>query len=83
MKDFLFFFFIQFFVYGFLCWNIRAVANAWILNVIISDTFIAFMQFTLIKKVAEAKTKSAMAGYVIGGVCGSVVSVLLTKWFVN
>jgi hypothetical protein len=79
MRDFWFFFAVQFLAYGLFCWNARAIAFAWIGNIAMSDAAIGAINFLVIKKVAEAKSRSAMAGYVIGGVAGSIVSVLLTK----
>lgn len=79
MKRFLTFFILQTVNYFLLCWNIRAVALGWVGNVVVSDLLIAWLSFTLIKKVAEAKDSVAMWGYIAGGAVGSAASVLITK----
>ena len=80
MKRFALFFALQFVSYGLLCWNYRAVARGWIGNTVSSDLMIAALNFTLIKKVADAKDGAAMWGYIAGGAVGSAASVLLTKY---
>jgi len=80
IKTFFLFFVVQFLYYGVLCWNYRAVAQANLLHVAISDGFAALIGFTLIKKVSAATSRAAMAGYVLGGMLGSVVSVMASVW---
>lgn len=79
LKLFFMFFFLQAMSYGLICWNYRAVAKGWVGHVVVSDLMFAALNFTLIKKVAEAKGWVAMAGYIAGGAVGSAVSVLFTK----
>lgn len=83
MKTFTYFFAVQFVIYGLTCWNIRAVAQGKYVNIALSDLFIAAATFTVIKKVSEAKSELARAGYVAGGVAGSVCSVWLTRTFLG
>jgi hypothetical protein len=80
-RTFLFFFAVQALNYALLCWNYRAVAQARLGNVFVSDLACAAISFTLIKRVAKAESRAAMAGYVLGGAVGSVVSVYATKGF--
>lgn len=80
VKRFCIMFAAQFVLYGMLCWNYRAVAKAWIPEVVVSDGLIAAMNFTLIKRMVKDESKSGLAGYVIGGMSGSAVSVALTKY---
>ena len=78
-RTFLFFFAVQFLNYAILCWNYRAVAQARYGNVFASDLMCAAISFTLIKRVAKTDSRAALAGYVLGGAVGSVVSVWITK----
>lgn len=80
MKRFALFFALQFTAYALICWNYRAVSRGWVGNVVVSDLLFAALNFTLIKKVADAKDGTAMWGYIAGGAAGSAVSVLLTKY---
>ena len=50
-------------------------------SIIASDLMVAALNFLVIKKVAETKCKIAMAGYVLGGMAGSVLSVWITTKF--
>ena len=79
VKTFLFFFAVQFLNYAMLCWNYRAVAQARYGNVFASDLMCAAISFTLIKRVAKTDSRAAMAGYILGGAVGSVVSVFVTR----
>lgn len=79
MTTFLKFFLIQCLNYGILCWNFRAVAQARYVHIGLSDLCCAAISFTLIKRVAQTDSRAAMAGYIVGGAVGSVVSVWITK----
>ena len=80
LKTFAYFFGVQFLNYAVLCWNIRAVAQAWYLSLFFTDILLAWIGFHMIGQVAEArKSRTAMAGYVLGGACGSLVSVWITR----
>jgi hypothetical protein len=79
MKYFGTFFFVQVMNYACLTWNYRAVAQAGYAHVVVSDLCCATISFTLIKIVSEAKCNAARAGYILGGACGSLVSVFVTK----
>jgi len=73
------FFFMQMLAYGLATWNFRALAFANYLHTGVSDTAIAALNFLVIKKVGEAKDRSAFLGYVIGGPIGSLLSIYITK----
>lgn len=79
VRTFCFFFSVQFLNYGLLCWNYRAVSQARYGSIFASDLMCAAVSFTLIKRVTEAKSIAAMAGYVLGGACGSLLSVWITR----
>lgn len=80
---FLRFFLIQFLNYGILCWNYRAIAGVHYAHIAASDLCAAAVSFVIIKYVALTDSKYAPAGYIAGGVAGSLVSVwLTTKVFV-
>lgn len=77
--EFLKFFFLQFLVYGVFCWNSRAIATGRLGHLFVSDLIYAFMAFTLVKMIVEARTWQAKLGYTLGGAFGSVLSVWVTK----
>jgi hypothetical protein len=79
MKDFATFFCCQFLLYFIICWNYRVIAKGWVGQTVVSDLLFAAVNFTVIKKVAAAKGRLAMVGYVCGGAAGSASSVYLTK----
>lgn len=79
IREFGFFYFAQALSYAVITWNYRATAQARYAHMFISDMGCAFLGFVLIRKVAEAKSKAAMAGYVLGGACGSLLSAWLSK----
>jgi hypothetical protein len=79
VQQFALFFLIQFVNYGLICLNTRAIANVWIGTLVASDMAIAGLNFKVIKKIADSESRAALLGYTIGGACGSVVSVLLSK----
>jgi hypothetical protein len=77
--EFLSFFLLQALFYGVLCWNYRAVAQARYASIGVSDMACAAISWTLIKRIGEAKSKWAQAGFILGGACGSLLSVWITK----
>ena len=78
-REFCFFFFVQALSYGAITWNLRSTAQARFAHMVVSDMLCAFIGFKLIGKVAGASdSKPALAGYVLGGACGSVLSAWLT-----
>jgi hypothetical protein len=79
LKTFAGFFAVQFLSYSLFCWNYRAVAQARYGDVFASDVACATVSFYLIKKVSGATSHWAMAGYILGGACGALFSVWLTK----
>jgi hypothetical protein len=76
---FLLFFALMFLNYGLLCINYRMVARGSYLGTAWSDAAVAALGFTLIRHVAEADSILAQAGYVCGGVCGSMLGLWLTR----
>ncbi len=79
VRQFSLYFAIQCLSYGVFCWNLRVVAQARYLSIFASDLCFAAISFTLIRKVAEAKSGWAQVGYILGGACGSLVSVWITR----
>jgi hypothetical protein len=79
VKLFCFFFGLQFLSYAIITWNYRAVAQARYASIAASDLCCAALGFTAIKRVSEAKGHAALAGYVLGGAFGSVLSAFITR----
>lgn len=76
---FLFFFGAQALNYAVVTWNYRAVAQARYRHLFASDLVCAGIGFLLIKQVARTDSAAALAGYVLGGACGSVTATWVTK----
>ena len=76
--EFLFFFGAQALNYGVITWNTRSTSQARYRHMFFSDMLCALLGFTLSKCVADAQGVAALAGYVLGGACGSVLSAWLT-----
>lgn len=64
-REFLYFFAAQFLNFALVTWNIRSLAMGWWVSMVASDILISLLGFTLVKKIAEAKSKTAMFGYAI------------------
>lgn len=79
MKEFLRLFALQFVYYFAATWNFRVIAQAHYVSIAISDAGLAAVQFTLIQRIAKAESNLARAGYVLGGVTGSLLATFLTK----
>jgi hypothetical protein len=81
LREFFYFFGVQFLNYAVVTWNLRALVLGWYVSMCISDALISIIGFTIIKKISgnESRTAVGMAGYAIGGACGSLFSVFLTK----
>jgi hypothetical protein len=77
-KQFLFFFVLQFISYGLITWNYRAISQARYFSIGFSDLCVAGLGFTAIQRVSKAEGRWAMAGYVLGGAVGSVLSAWIT-----
>jgi hypothetical protein len=78
-REFVYFFAAQCLNFALVTWNIRSLALGWWGSMVISDVLISVLGFTLIKKIAEAKSTTAMIGYAVGGACGSLLAVFVTK----
>jgi hypothetical protein len=79
LHQFLFFFGLQFLSYAVITWNYRAVAQARYLSIGLSDLVCAGLGFTAIKRVSATEGRAALAGYVLGGACGSILSAWITR----
>lgn len=59
--------------------NIRACAQANYLWTLLSDAAIAANGFLITKKIVESKSKIGFAAYIVGGMVGSQVGIVITK----
>ena len=72
-------FFIQIVLYGILCINFRAVAQAHYLWASLSDFAIATLGYFVLKHLAtSASTVHQWLGYALGGVAGSIFGIYLS-----
>jgi uncharacterized membrane protein YesL len=72
-------FLIQIVLYGILCINFRAVAQAQYHVAAISDFTIASLNFFVIKKIANSTdTAHQWVGYVLGSVAGSYLGIYIS-----
>ena len=79
MTTFGLFFGLMFLNYGLVCINTRMIARGSYVGPAWSDAAIAMLGFTLIRQVADTNALVAQAGYVCGGVCGSLLGLWLTR----
>jgi hypothetical protein len=79
MATFCLFFALMFLNYGLNAINFRMVARCSYLGTAWSDVAIAVLGFTLIRHVASTDAWVAQAGYVSGGLCGSMLGLWLTR----
>lgn len=59
--------------------SFRLLARGNYLGVGASDALIAWWGFSMTKRVAQAETRLEQLGYTIGGICGSVFGLWLTR----
>lgn len=72
-------FFIQIVLYGILCINFRAVAQAQYNVAAVSDFTVASLNFFVIRKIANSNdTLHQWAGYVLGSVAGSYLGIYIS-----
>jgi len=72
-------FFIQIVLYGILCINFRAVAQAQYNVAALSDFTVASLNFFVIRKIANSNdTLHQWAGYVLGSVAGSYLGIYIS-----
>lgn len=64
--------------YGLNAVSFRFVAKGSYLGVAVADAAIASVGFTLLRSVASAETWQERAGYIVGGVVGSMLGIWLT-----
>lgn len=82
MRELLRFFCLQYVVCAMVTWNTRALARADVPNTIVSDIAFSLVNFTIIKKIADAEHSYwAMAGYLLGNVLGSLTTIYITRYF--
>ena len=83
MKEFFLLFFIQLVSYATATVSFRAVAVYNYSLVIITDVVLASFGFFVVRRIArqEASSYAGFAGYVAGGVTGSVLSLAATQYF--
>ncbi len=80
MKEFFIVFFSQLLAFLFITMNYRAVAHGSYVGTAITDLLFSAVNFGLIKRVANSETKMTMVAYVIGGMIGSQIGILLTMY---
>lgn len=78
--QFCFFFGMEFFAYFLIVANTRAFTQGLYGWTAVTDGVFSFSNFYFISKVAKTETKAAWAGYTLGGTCGSLVSIWMTKY---
>lgn len=71
--------FLQCLNYGLIAMSIRYLAAGSYLGLGITDGLIAFYGFTLIQKVASAESFIERVCYALGGTCGSLLGLWLTR----
>lgn len=79
IKEFVSMFAVQFVQYCLVSISYRAMAQGRVVPTFFIDLIYGFGAFYIIRKVAKAESKSAVAGYVLGGACGSVMAIWLTQ----
>ena len=79
MKELLHLFALQFVYYFVVTWNFRVIAQAHYVSIAISDIGVAAVNFTLVRKIANAEGHMARIGYILGGACGSLLATFLTQ----
>lgn len=70
---------LQFVNYGLIAMSIRYLAAGSYVGLGITDGLVAFWGFALVKHVVAAETKLERAGYVAGGIAGSLLGLWLTR----
>lgn len=78
-RKFTSFFALQFILYIILVANIRAISGTHYLKAALTEAAYLILQWTVIKRVVEAKTLSERIGYILGGVSGGAFAMWLTK----
>ena len=72
----------QFWLYVLLCINFRGIAQANYPVALISDAFIAALQFFVLRRIAKAEEPNHLfVGYVLGSVTGSAAGIWISKTF--
>lgn len=79
MSEFLSFAFLQFISYFILVGNIRAVAKLHYGFAALTEVAHLGMLWFILKRIVESDSWFAFAGYVVGGTCGTLLSMYLTR----
>ena len=77
--EFITFFALQGLAYFVLVANIRALAHLNYPAAAVSESVYLVLQWTVLRKIVTSTSPIAQAGYVIGGVLGSMFSMYLTR----
>lgn len=59
--------------------NIRAIAHLNYPAAVLTESSYLFIQWTVVRRVVVAESPLAMAGYIVGGTAGSLLSMWLTR----
>lgn len=74
-----FFFAVELLSYFLIVANTRAFTQGLYGWTALTDFIFAGSNFLIIQRVSKAETKAAWAGYTLGGTCGSLIAIFVTK----
>jgi len=82
-REFLTLFAVQFTQYLLFCLSIIVLSKGSYLGIILTDTAYGLNSYFIIRKISTEGDKShlGLAGFTLGGTCGSLVAIWLTKKF--
>jgi hypothetical protein len=80
MKDFLLMFGSQLCAYLLITLNYRAIAHGSYAWTATTEVLFTGFNFGLIRRIAKSETKTAWAGYVLGGVTGSMLGIFTSNY---
>lgn len=70
---------LQFLSYLNLTINYRAIAHEQYLAACVSDGIACLLGYTVVKRIAEDKSRYGVVGMVVGGMCAAVVGIWVTR----
>lgn len=70
---------VQFISYIVLTINFRAIANTQYLFAASTAMLAAFLSYTIVRRVIKDETWSTVCGMMVGGACGDVCGIYLTR----